>query len=78
MGVGDQHHAQVALPPENTRYLLHKRLRGSQGWSEWVWKILPPSGFDPRDVQPIVSRYTDYTIPAHSRKDMYEPNLITL
>ena len=24
-------------------------------------KILPPPGFDPRTVQPVASRYTDYT-----------------
>jgi hypothetical protein len=28
-------------------------------------KISPPSGFDPRTVQPVASRYTDYAIPAH-------------
>ena len=26
--------------------------------------ISPPSGFDPRTVQPVVSRDTDYAIPA--------------
>jgi hypothetical protein len=31
-----------------------------------VLKILPPLGFDPRTVQLIASRYTDYTIPAFS------------
>ena len=25
----------------------------------------PPQGFDPRTVQPVDSRYTDCTIPAH-------------
>jgi len=33
-------------------------------WSGQVQKILPPSGFDPWSVQPIVSHYTDYAIPA--------------
>jgi hypothetical protein len=28
-------------------------------------KSRPPPGFDPRTVQPVVSRYTDYTIPTH-------------
>lgn len=78
MGVSDQRHAAVALPPENTWYVLYKRLRGSQGWSEWMWKILLPPGFDPWNIQPVVSCYTDYSIPANSKKDMYEPNLITL
>jgi hypothetical protein len=27
-------------------------------------KISPPPGFDPRTVQPVASRYTDYAIPA--------------
>jgi hypothetical protein len=34
-----------------TRYSLYTRLAG-------------PQGFDPRTVQPVASRYTDYTIPA--------------
>ena len=25
----------------------------------------PPPGFDPRTVQPVASRYTDWAIPAH-------------
>jgi hypothetical protein len=29
-------------------------------------KISPPPGFDPRTVQPVTSRYTDYAIPAHT------------
>ena len=36
---------------------------------EPVWRgaqnLAPPSGFDPRTVQPVTSRYTDYDIPAH-------------
>lgn len=78
MGVGDQCNIPVALCPENTQYLLYKKLCGSQGSSEWVRKILPPTGFDPWNVHSVVCRYTDYAIPAHSKYDMYEPNLITL
>jgi hypothetical protein len=33
-----------------------------------VWKISPPRGFDLRTVQPVASRYTDYSNPAHYRK----------
>jgi hypothetical protein len=29
-----------------------------------VQKISPPPGFDPRTVQPVPSRYTDYAIAA--------------
>ena len=31
-------------------------------------KLSPPSGFDPRTVQPVTSRYTDWAIPAHRRR----------
>ena len=33
---------------------------GPQGWSAQVRKILPPPGFDPRTIQPVASRYTNY------------------
>ena len=36
---------------------------GPQGRSGRVRKISPPPGFDPRTVQPVASRYTDYAIP---------------
>jgi hypothetical protein len=59
-GVGGQHHAPTSLPPGKTRYSLHRRLGGFQGWSERVRKISPTPGFDPRTVQPVTSRYTDW------------------
>ena len=37
----------------------------TQGRSGQVRKISPPQGFDPRTVQPVASRYTDWAIPAH-------------
>jgi hypothetical protein len=43
-----------------TWYPLYRRLGGPQGWSGQVRKISPPLGFDPRTVQPIGSRYTNY------------------
>ena len=49
-----------SLPPGKTRYPLYRRLGGPQGRSGQVRKISPPSGFDPRTVQPVASRYTDY------------------
>ena len=49
-----------SLPPGETRYPLYMRLGGPQGRSGQVRKISPPPGFDPRTVQPIDSRYTDY------------------
>ena len=66
MGVGGQRQTPAALPPEKTRYPLYSRLGGPQGRSGRVRKISPPPGFDPRTVQPVASRYTDWAIPAHS------------
>ena len=36
-----------------------------QGRSGQVRKISPTPGFDPRTVQPVASRYSDWDIPAH-------------
>jgi hypothetical protein len=43
---------------------LYRKLGGPQGRSGQVPKISPLPGFDPRTVQPVASRYTDYAIPA--------------
>ena len=64
MGIGGQHQAPAALPPVKTRYPLYRRLGGPQGRSGRVRNISPPSGFDPRTVQPVASRYIDWAIPA--------------
>ena len=37
---------------------------GLDGWG----KSRPPLGFNPRTVQPVASRYTDYAILAHRNK----------
>ena len=50
---------------KDTRYAVCRKLGGPQGWSEQARKISPPQGFDPRAVQLVTSRYTDYAIPAH-------------
>ena len=65
MEVGGQRHAPAAISPGKTRYLLNRRLGGPQGRSGRMLKISPPPGFDTRTVQPVVSRYTDWDIPAH-------------
>jgi hypothetical protein len=52
-------------PGKWTRYALYRRLGGPQGRSGRVRKMSPPPGFDPRTVQLVASRYTDYVIPAH-------------
>jgi hypothetical protein len=48
------------LPPGKTRYPLYRRLGGPQGQSGQALKISPPPGFDPRTVQPVVTRCTDW------------------
>ena len=68
LDLGGQRHAPVALPTEETRYPLYRRLGESQGRNGWMLKISPPPppGFDPWTVQYIASHYTDWAIPAHS------------
>ena len=58
-GVGGYRHSEAALPPGQTRYLLHRRLGKPQGRSGRVRKIPSPPEFDPRIVQSATSRYTD-------------------
>jgi hypothetical protein len=60
MGVGGQRHAPATLPPGVTRYPLYRRLGRPSA------ENLAPPEFDPRTVQPVASRYINYTIPAHS------------
>jgi hypothetical protein len=64
MGVGGQRHAPAALPPGMTRYPLYRRLGGPQGRSGRAENVAS-TGFDPRTVQPLASRYTDWAIPDH-------------
>ena len=49
-------------PGKETWYPLCRRLGGPQGRSGRVRKISHPPAFDPRTVQPVASRYTDYAI----------------
>ena len=55
------------LPPGKTRYPFYRRLGGPQGRSGQIRKISPPPEFDPRTVQPLASRYTDYATPPPPR-----------
>jgi hypothetical protein len=64
MGVGGQRHAPAALPRGMTRYPLYRRLGRPQGRSGRVLNISPSPGFNPRTVQFVATRYTDYAIPA--------------
>jgi hypothetical protein len=61
-----QRHAPAALLPGKTRYPLDRRLGSPQGRSGRVRKNSPPPGFDPRTVQPVASRYTDWAIPVNA------------
>ena len=81
-GVGGQRQAPAALPAGKTRYALYRRLGGLQAQSGRVRKIKPKTGFDPRTVYPVASRYTDWAIPVHlltgfpTQRSQY-PNLPT-
>ena len=46
------------LPPGRTLYPLYRWLGGPQGRSGGAENLASP-GFDPRTVQPVVTRYTD-------------------
>jgi hypothetical protein len=66
MEVGCQRQASAAL-------LAGKRPRtnftggcvGPRAGLDRCAKSRPPQGFDPRNVQPVASRYTDYDIPSY-------------
>jgi len=60
--MGWMDNAPAALLPGNTRYPLYRGLGGPQGSSEWVRKMSPPPGFDPRTIQPVASRYTEWKV----------------
>ena len=69
MAVGGQLHASAPLPPPPKRKGPGTHFIG--GWVgptnglDGCKKSHPPPGFDPRTIQPVASRYTDYVIPAH-------------
>jgi hypothetical protein len=66
MGEGGQHQDPGALPLGKTRYPSYRRLGGPQCLSARVRNISLPLGFDPRIVQPVKSRYSDWAIPVHT------------
>jgi len=59
-GEGSASRPGRSLPPGKTRYPLYKRLGGPQGRSRQVREISPPPVFDPRTVQAVASRYSDW------------------
>ena len=64
MGVGGQRNAPVVLLPLPWKDPVP--IVQEAGWAPGpVWmgaENLPPPGFDPRTVQPVASRYTDWSI----------------
>jgi hypothetical protein len=74
--VGGQSHAPTVLPPGKTRYPLHRRGGGPQGRSGQVRKISPLPGYDPRTVQPVAGRFTDYAMPAPYSEPLVTLNVI--
>jgi hypothetical protein len=60
-GEGSASRPGRSLSPGKTRYPLYRSLGGPQGRSGQVRKISPVPRFDPRIVQPVANRFTDYT-----------------
>jgi hypothetical protein len=65
-------------PGKDTRYPLYRRLGGPQGRFGRVPKISSQQGFDPRTIQSVAGRYTDYTIPAHSSLTKFDAGLLRM
>ena len=59
-GEGSASRLGCFLPSGKTRNPLYRRLCGPQSRPGQVRKMSPPPGFDPRTVQPVASRCTDY------------------
>ena len=67
-GVGGQSHDPAAFTPEKDTVPIVQKA----GWAPGpVWigaeNLPPPPGFDPRTVQPVGSRYTDWAKPARDK-----------
>jgi hypothetical protein len=52
---------------ERDPVLIVQGLGGPQDWPGRMWKISPSPGFDPRAIQPVPSRYTDWANPVHTQ-----------
>ena len=80
MELGGQRHAPASLPPG--------KKTGNHCIGGWVGPMAgldgceksrppPPPGFDPRSVQPLTSRYTDYVNLAHNVASIVLENFYT-
>jgi len=67
--MGDQLHAPAALPPGKASgiHCIGGWVGPGAGLDGYV-KTRFHRGFDPRTVQPVANRYTDYAIPAHHKE----------
>jgi hypothetical protein len=77
MRVGGRPHVPAALPPGNTRYESYRRLGGTQSRSGRARKMSPPSGLEPRTIQPVASRNTDYATPEQLFQSTETNKLVT-
>jgi hypothetical protein len=66
MGVGVQCHTPATYLWKETRNPLYVRMSEFQSRFGRVQRISRLPGFDPGSVEPIASRYTDCSIPAHN------------
>jgi hypothetical protein len=66
MGTGVQCHTPATNLWKETRNPLYVRLSESQSRSGRVQRISRLPGFEPGSFEPIASRYTDCSIPAHN------------
>ena len=71
-GEGSASRPGRSLPPGKTQYPLYRSLGGPQSRSGQVQKISSLPGFDPRTVQPVASRYTDWA----TRLKLYKSQII--
>ena len=68
MGMGGQRHAPAALPRERSGTRIGGWVGPRASVDRWG-KYRTPPGFDPRTIQPVASRYTDWAIPVHSNNN---------
>jgi len=65
MGVGGKRHAPAAFTPGKDPVPIVQEAGWAPGLVSTGAEILAPPGFDPQTVQPVASRYTDYSILAY-------------
>jgi hypothetical protein len=73
-----QQHAPAAFTPGKEPVPIVQEVRWAPEPVLIGAENLAPPGFDPRTLQPVASRYTDYTIPAPQLSGLTEKNHETL